>query len=197
MCHYKNSLYISCSLCWLYRACVGQEVFKIPQSDVSIHYTACTMVSVCLAARLIKYGTHIQYRNNPLKCLECMETCHPIADWNSSVYKSIWIFFYVPLFAFFLTCSVSLFPHIFLPFFFPRVPLSYSSVPQFFRALHLFMQYFPHHISILPQYEIFTDRIQEICQERSENSCYDRLGMCFDTKLDWKPLNLSLAAVEM
>lgn len=78
--------------------------------------------------------------------------------------------------------------------------LSCSSVPQlysFWGHWNLFMQYVPHHISILAQYEIFTDRIPEICQERSEHSSCDRVGMCYDTKLDGKPLNLSLAAVEM
>lgn len=56
------------------------------------------------------------------------------------------------------------------------------------------MQHSPHHVSTFPQYEIFTDRIHQIRQATSEKSCYDRLGMCFDTKLDGKPLNLSLAA---
>lgn len=46
---------------------------------------------------------------------------------------------------------------------------------------------FSGHWNVFTQhFLIYTDRIQEICQERSENSRNDGRGMRFDTKLDRK-----------
>lgn len=77
----------------------------------------------------------------------------------------------------------------FLVFYSPKAALSYRT-----EVLLFFPQIYLCNTFILPQYEIFTDRMKEICQERSENFCSDGPGMCFDAKLDWKPLNLSSAA---